>query len=146
MSDISKRFEQIVVSTQRKFLDQRTILPVKTDRGILVGNALIVCDGAYKHIYRYDDLLFENICLNKVAIKLANLVAWNKSMMIMQELYRADQNYNRLYVDSTIFLAGYHNALNNKDHFKAEVQWTRYCDTKARAKIAREKAERLASF
>lgn len=146
MSDISKRFEQIVVSTQRKFLDQGTILPVKTPQGILVGNALIVCDGAYKHIYRNDDLLFENISLNKVAIKLANMVAWGRSMSSMYQIYKLDQDYNKLYVDSTIFLSSYNTAIKKNDSFKAEVAWTRHCETKTRAKIAREKAERLASF
>lgn len=146
MSDVSKRFEQIVVSTQRRFLDQGTILPVKTDQGILVGSALITCDGPYKNIYKNNELVFENICLNRVAIRLANLVAWNTSNYKMQEIYQADQDYNKLYVDSTVYLAGYHAAVKNQDGFKAEVLWTRYCECKAKSKYAREKAERMASF
>lgn len=146
MSDVSKRFEQIVVSTQRRFLDQGTILPVKTDKGILVGSALITCHGSYKNIYKHDDLIFENICLNRVAIRLANLVAWNTSNYKMQEIYQADRDYNKLYIDSTVYLSGYHSALKHQDNFKAEVLWTRYCECKTKSKYAREKAERLASF
>ena len=146
MNNISKRFEQIVVSTQRKFLSQGTILPVKTEDGILVGSALIKCNGSYKNIYKHDELMFENICLNKVAIKLANLVAWSASNFKMKELYRADQIYNKLYIDTKVYHLNYNAAIKNKDQFKAEVLWTRYQECKIKAKYAREKAERLASF
>lgn len=146
MTDISKRFEQIITSTQKKFLDQGTIMPTKTDRGIAVGCALITCDGSYKNIYRYDELVFANVSLNRTAIRLANMIAWNKSVYSMQPIYDADQYYNRLYIDTTVFLAGYKNALKHDNHSKAEILWIRYCDTRERTKLAKEKAERLASF
>jgi len=146
MGNISRRFQQIVIKTQKKFLDQGTIMPVQTEQGILVGNALIVCDGPYKNLYCNGELIFENVCLNKVAIRLANMIAWNKLNKLAFDIFNADRNYNRYHVDSTITLASYHVCLQSKDYFKADVLWARYCEAKAHAKSAKEKAERLASF
>jgi len=146
MSDISKRFEQIVAKTQKKFLKQGTILPEKTAEGIRVGCALITCDGPYKNLYRNDQLIFENVCLNKVAIKLANLIAWNRLDKNAMDLYRADRDYNRYYVDSTMLMASYYACLKDENYFKADVLWARYCEVKQQSKIAKTKAERLASF
>jgi len=146
MSDISKRFEQIVTTTHKKFIDEGRLYPVKTDKGILVGDVLISSDGPYKTVSRFDQVLFDNICLNSAAIKIANYVALGKSNYVCQNIYRADQEYNRLHVDGTYTLAGYHACLQHKDYFKADVLWARYCEIKEQTRLAKKKAERLSSF
>jgi len=146
MGDISRRFEQIITKTQKKFLDQGTVLPVKTANGIQVGCALITCDGPYKNLYRQDKIIFENVCLNQVAIKLANLIAWNKITPNAWDIYRADQEYNRYFVDSTMLLASYHMALRSEDYFRADVLWARYSESKGNASKAKLKAERMSSM
>ena len=146
MSDISKRFEQIIISTHKKFIAEGRLYPSKVSDGILVGDVLISCDGPYKKISRNKQVLFDNICLNSTAIKIANMIALGKSPYSCNEIYIADQNYNKFYVDRTITLSGYHAALANKDYFKAEVLWSRYCDIKTKANAAKKKAESLSSF
>jgi len=145
MSHLSKRFEQIVVRTQKKFLDKGTILPEKTDKGIRVGIAEIRPNGVYKDIYRNEDLVFPGVCLNKVAIKLANLVAWNQGHRAI-EIYQADQDYNKFYVETTVLMSSYNMAKESKKFFKADVIWARYTQVKQRANQAKKKAERLASL
>lgn len=142
---LSKRFEQIVVRTQKKFLDRGTILPEKTENGIRVGIAEIRSDGIYKDIYRHNDLVFSGVCLNKVAIKLANLVAWQQTHRAI-DIYKADQDYNKLYVETTVLMSSYNQARDRKDYFKADVIWARYLETKQHANRAKKKAERLASL
>ena len=146
MSDVSKRFEQVVVATHKKFIDEGRLYPVKTDQGILVGDILISSDGPYKTVSRNDDILYDNICLNATAIKIANYLALGKSNIDCQRIYRADQEYNKCYVDSAYTLAGYHACLENYDYFKADVLWARYCEIKEQARVAKKKAERLSSF
>ena len=46
MTNISKRFEQLVTKTYREFLEQGTILPSRSDKGIHVGDVLIQSDGS----------------------------------------------------------------------------------------------------
>lgn len=146
MSDVSKRFEQLVKSTYKRFLDQGTILPVKTPEGILVGDVLIQSDGALKNIVRNGKILYEHISLNAVAIRIANLVAWNKNQRLCEELYRADLEYSKHFIDSNIFIDNYHKAVNSNNSVKAEILWTRYEIAKEKAISAKDHAEDLARF
>lgn len=146
MSDVSKRFEQLVKSTYKKFLDHGTILPVKTDKGILVGDVLIESDGPLKNIYKKDKLIYSDISLNAVAIKIANLLAWNSHKQECEKLYNLDTVYSKHFNDSKFHIAGYHKATANKDDLRADVLWTRYQFAKEKAISAREEAEELASF
>jgi len=146
MSDVSKRFEQLVKSTYKKFLDQGTILPVKTQEGILVGDVLIQSDGPLKNIIKNGKILYKEISLNAVAIRIANLVAWDKNKKLCENLYQLDLEYSRNFIDSKIFLDNYHKANNSENHMRAEILWTRYEIAKERAIIAKEKAEDLARF
>ena len=107
MTNISKRFEQLVTKTYKQFLDQGTILPSKSDKGIHVGDVLIQSDGPYKNILKRDKLIYENISLNAVAIRIANLLAWNKDKALQDKLFAADLYYSRFYTDSNIFLDRY---------------------------------------
>lgn len=146
MSDVSKRFEQLVKSTYRQFLDQGTILPVKTQQGILVGDILISTSGALKNIYKKDILLYKEISLNSVAIKIANLLAWNTDLKLCDELYDLDIKYSKHFIDSKIFLDNYHRANNSGNEIRAEILWIRYTDSKEKALNIKSQAEDLASF
>ena len=146
MTNISKRFEQLVTKTYREFLEQGTILPTKSDKGIHVGDVLIQSDGPFKNILKKDKLVYENISLNAVAIRIANLLAWNENKGLQDRLFAADLYYSRHYVDSNIFLDRFHRACNAKDELKADIMWTRYEDAKFRAINAKSEAEQLAEF
>jgi len=146
MNEVSKRFEQIVKTTYRKFLDQGTILPERTEKGIKVGDALIRSDGPYKDILRKDKLVWATVSLNAVAIRLANLVAWDADHALQKEIFALDQKYSKYFVDSKIFLDNYHRAVNNNDDIRAEILWIRYQDAKERAIILKDQAEDLARF
>ena len=146
MTDMSKRFEKVVTQTYKQLLDQGTMLPTKSDKGIHVGDVLIQSNGPFKNIIKKDKLIYENISLNAVAIRIANLLAWNKNKALQDKLFAADVYYSRFYTDSNIFLDRYHRACNAKDELKAEIMWTRYEDAKFRAINAKSEAEHLAAF
>jgi len=146
MPDVSKRFEQVVVATHKKFIDEGRLYPVKTGSGILVGDVLIKSDGYYKSLWQHDICLYDNISLNSTAIKMANYIALKKPSPEVNKIYSADQEYNRWYVDSTLILASYNKCLENRDYFKADVLWARYIQAKEHAKDSKKKAQRISSF
>jgi|TARA_B110000285_G_scaffold48382_1_gene54736 hypothetical protein len=146
MTNISKRFEQLVTKTYREFLEQGTILPSKSEKGIHVGDVLIQSDGPFKNILKRDKLIYKDISLNVIAIRIANLLAWNEDKALQDSLFAADLLYSRYYTDSNIFLDRYHRACNSCDEVKAEVMWCRYEDAKYKAINAKSEAERLAAF
>ena len=105
MTDIRRRLDQVV----SKELSQH-IIPVKTDKGILVGSVLIVSEGPVKHLYKNEVCVYNNISLNLVAIKLANALAKNQNSVQMDRLYRAD------------------------------TLWAKYCESKERTSSAKSTA------
>lgn len=146
MTDVSKRFEQLVVSTYKKFAEQGTMMPRRSEEGIWVGDVLIRSDGPYKDIIKKGRMLYESVSLNAVAIRLANLVAWNRDEALQHNLYKLDTQYSKHFIDSKIFLDRYHRAETAKDWEKAEIMWTRYEDAKGRAINTKSLAEQLAQF
>jgi hypothetical protein len=146
MSEISKRFEQIINSTQRKLLSRGAVMPERTERGIRVGSAEIIPEGPYKHIELNGYLVYTDISLNKVAIKIANELALKGNKQKIEELYQLDKEYNRFFVDSSFFLERYHSAKHNGDEFRQELMWIRYEDAKIKAQHLKEKAEELAEI
>lgn len=146
MSDVSKRFEQLVKSTYKKFLDRGTILPVKTEQGIQVGDVLIQSDGPLKNIIKNGEVLYREVSLNAVAIRIANLLAWNDSSDRCDRLYKLDVEYSKHFIDSKIFIDNYHRAVNSGNQARADILWTRYQHAKEKAVWAKDQAEDLASF
>ena len=146
MSDVSKRFEQLVKSAYKKFADQGFLIPTKTEQGIQVGRVTIVSDGSLKNIVVNGSIIYKDISLNCVAVKLANLVALDRDHKLQAELYKIDVYYNKNYIDSTIFINSYHKALNEKDEIRADIMWTRYEIAKEKAEDAKSQAEILSSF
>lgn len=139
MAQISKRLEQIV----RKEL-AKTVIPVKTEQGILVGNVLITNDQSYKNIYVKNELIYENIYLNSVAIKIANTLALSHQSLATDQLYHADQEYGRWFTDSQMLRSQYQKAISNCDYDRADILWARYIESRDRTLHLKNHAECLA--
>jgi len=142
MTDISKRLEQTI----RSAIANSPILPIKVDDGILVGDAKIVSEGAVKHVYYKGQLIYKDISLNAVAIKLANILAKRQSTIHADKVYRADQEYGRWYVDSQMLRSQFQRAEANLDFIRAEILWTKYCASRDRAVVAKNHAQGLAAI
>jgi len=141
MTQISRRLEQIV----RKELS-KNIIPVKTAEGILVGDVLITNQDNLKFLYRKSQVLYAEIHLNSVAIKMANILALRHSHISVDLLYRADQEYGKWFVDSQMLRAQHQKALHNQDYDRADMLWARYSESRDRTVSAKKQAERLLQF
>ena len=73
MSRVNTQLRQVVEKTHKRLFEQYQIMPVKTDRGILVGNVLITTRDAVKDLYLHNELIYIDVSLNAVTITLANL-------------------------------------------------------------------------
>lgn len=139
MAQLSKRLEQIV----RKELS-KTIIPVKTENGILVGDILITNEGSIKTLIKHDSVLYSGIHLNTVAIKMANLLAFNRNSLKIDALYKADQEYGKWFIDSQTLRTQYQKAITNKDYDRADMLWARYIESRERTTNAKIRVETLA--
>lgn len=135
MTNISKRLEAVI---SREF--KKTILPVKTDKGILVGDVLIASRGTVKDIYKRDELKYRNVFLNRAAIAIANLLALNKNSLRTDEIYRADQDYSKWFTDSQYLR---HQHQKCQDHDRADILWARYEESRLKAQDAKNRVEAL---
>jgi hypothetical protein len=138
MTKISRRLEQIV----RKELS-KNIIPVKTTEGILVGDILITNQLNLKFLHRDQQLLYSEIHLNSIAIKMANILALRRDSIAVETLWRADQEYGKWFVDSQMLRAQHQKALYNQDYERADMLWARYCESRDRTVSAKKQAERL---
>jgi hypothetical protein len=146
MTEISKKLASVINAAQKKLINENQIMPVKVEGGILVGNVVIVNEGTVKHLFKHEELIYKDVYLNKVAIRLANLLARNIRNVTMDKLYSEDQDYGKWYLDSQMLVAQYHKALHTKDHDKADVLWAKYLESKGKALQAKSRAESLASI
>jgi hypothetical protein len=142
MTDLSKRLEQ----TLRAAIKKNPILPVKVADGILVGDVKIISEGSLKHLTRGNEMLYSNIYLNAVAITIANILARRSSTIQADAIYRADQEYGKWYQDSQLLRARYQQALELKDHDRADIMWARYCESRDRAVTAKNHAQSLTTI
>jgi len=140
-NNIQKRLDYIVSKELSK-----QFIPVKTAEGILVGDILIVNEGNIKHIFRKKELLYKEVSLNAVAIKLANLLSTNRMSLKIDQLYMADQDYGKWFTDSQMLRAQYQKYLNNSDFERADTAWARYQESKERALNAKKYVESLISI
>ena len=146
MSNISRKLEQVVGSTQRKLMSHDQILPVKAADGILVGDVLIISEGTIKHLWQQNKLVYEHIYLNAAAIKIANLLARKISRVKSDAIYRADQEYGKWFIDSQLLRTRFQQALDDHDTERADILWARYCESRDRAVMAKNATQSLASF
>ena len=138
MTRISQRLEHIV----RKELLQNP-LPIRTTKGILVGDVLIQSQGHIKNLLRNDKILYKEIHLNAVAIKIANLLALGHGLLIVDRLYHADQDYGRWFVDSQMLRSQYQKAKDSGDYDRADILWARYSESRDRTIAAKNLADSL---
>lgn len=138
MTDISKRLQGVVSKELSK-----TIIPVKTDDGILVGDILIKSNGSIKDLWKDGELIYANVYLNKAVIKLSNLLAKRQSAILCDKIYNADQEYGKWFVDSQILRTQYQRSVKNQDFDRADVLWARYCESRDKAAVAKNYAESL---
>lgn len=141
MTQISRRLEQIV----RRELS-KNIIPVKTSEGILVGDILITNRLNLKFLQRNQQLLYSEIHLNSIAIKMANILALRRDSVTVETLWRADQEYGKWFVDSQLLRAQHQKALHNQDYDRADMLWARYSESRDRTVSAKKQAERLLQF
>jgi len=142
MTNLSKRLEQ----TLRSVIQKTPILPVRTAEGILVGDVLIINQGTVKHLKQNDQYQYREISLNCAAICMANLLARHSSEILIDQIYAADQEYGRWFVDSQLLRSQYQKAVNNRDHDRADMLWARYCESRDRAMAAKKRVESLTSI
>ena len=142
MTNISKRLEQTLSSAIQK----NPIIPQRVAEGILVGDVLIINEGTIKHLKQNGEYRYREISLNCAAIRIANLLARRSSGILADQIYTADQDYGRWFVDSQLLRSQYQKALNNQDNERADMLWARYCESKDRAAAAKKRTESLANI
>ena len=142
MTNISKRLEQTLSSAIQK----NQILPQKVADGILVGDVLIVSEGTIKHLKQNDEYKYREISLNCAAICIANLLARRSSAILVDQIYKADQEYGRWFVDSQVLRAQYQKAVDNGQNERADTLWAKYCESRDRASAAKKRTESLANI
>jgi hypothetical protein len=145
MTDISKKLEYVISQTHEKLISTNQIMPVKVKAGILVGDILIASEGSVKSLYKGNECLYRNISLNKVAIRLANLLAKNTITPFLDELYKIDQEYGKWFTDCQQLLHSHFKAKQLEQHDRADVFWARYCESKIKYTACKEKVDRLLS-
>jgi len=138
MTEISRRLDQIIKKELSK-----TVIPIRMDEGILVGDIIIQDQGNRKQILRNGDILFSNIYLNRVAVAIANLLALRKTLEKIDQIYQLDQEYGKWFTDNQHILAQHKKAKDRMDFDRADVLWARYQESRDRALSAKIKAERL---
>jgi hypothetical protein len=142
MTNISRRLEQAVSSAIQK----NPIIPQRVAEGILVGDVLIINEGTIKHLKQHGEYRYREISLNCAAIRIANLLARRSSAILADQIYTADQDYGRWFVDSQLLRSQYQKAVNNQDNERADVLWARYSESRDRAVAAKKRTESLANI
>jgi hypothetical protein len=142
MTNISRRLEQTVSSAIQK----NPIIPQRVAEGILVGDVLIINEGTIKHLKQHGEYRYREISLNCAAIRIANLLARRSSSILADQIYTADQDYGRWFVDSQLLRSQYQKAVNNQDNERADVLWARYSESRDRAVAAKKRTESLANI
>jgi hypothetical protein len=143
MTEISKKFEQLIQKTYKEFYDKEQIVPAKIGEGILVGVILIKNQNSLKNLYRGNECIYKEIFLNVAAIKIANILNKFKSSSRADQIYKLDQNYGRYFIDSQMLRNNYEKALNNRDYNKADILYARYIESRDRAIIFKNQLENL---
>lgn len=142
-NSIFKQLEKII----NKELEN-TIIPVRIDDRIIVGDVEIINDGTCKILKQKGRIKFTNIFLNITAVALANMLALRKSdnKNKINIIYEADQIYGRYFVDCQMLRLRYNQAVKENDLNRSSILWAKYtnrCDWVYRAKL---KVEKLIDF
>jgi hypothetical protein len=142
MTNISKRLEQTLSSAIQK----NPIIPQRVAEGILVGDVLIINEGTVKHLKQHNEYKYKEISLNCAAIRIANLLARRSSTILADQIYTADQDYGRWFVDSQLLRSQYQKAVDNQDNDRADMLWAKYSESRDRTVAAKKRTESLANI
>ena len=121
-------------------------MPVKTEEGILVGTVLIVSNESVKDIYNKGKLIYKEVSLNQVVIRLANILTKDGKTIKADEIYRADQEYGKFLTESQLLRKQYQKARESADHDKADMLLARYCTVRDKAIAAKKQVLALVVF
>ena len=143
MTDFQQRLDGVISKVNRNLAKKEFVVPQKTEKGILVGDILIVPNGTQKDLYRNDELLYKGVYLNKCAIKMANLLALYKAHTRIREIYSADQRFGMALADYQIFKDKLKRAREQNDQFKMDLYMARLLFAKDRHENLKFQAIRL---
>lgn len=138
MTEISKRFEQLINESQKKLTENNQILPTITEQGIAVGDVIITSIGNLKNLWKNDQIIYANVSLNDVAVRLANLLARNKNPAFCRQLYQADQEYGQWFTDWQFLKSQHSKVIMSKQYDRADILLARYQESKYRVELARK--------
>jgi hypothetical protein len=139
MTKLTSKLEQLV----KRAVEKEPIIPIKTEQGILVGSVLIESQDAFKNLWQYNQMVYQHLNLNLAAIKIANNLAKHGRITANDEIYTADQDYGRWFVDSQILYKNYRSAIVKHDYNRADILWAKYCESRDRCNQAKQKVNRL---
>ena len=142
MTELSKRFEEFLKTANKHLVEKELLIPIKTDKGILINDVLIVSNSNLKTVIA-KNYSYKDIYLNAATITIANMLALRKSFIEIDKLYQADQEYGKWFVDTQFLLNAHHNAKSKKDYDKADMLWARYQESRDKANKAKEMVQRL---
>ena len=142
MTELSKRFEEFLKTANIRLVEKELLIPIKTDRGILINDVLITSQENLKTVIA-KNYSYKDIYLNAAAITIANMLALRKSFIEIDKLYQADQEYGKWFVDTQFLLNAHYNAKSKKDYDKADMLWARYQESRDKANKAKEMVQRL---
>ena len=70
-------------------------------------------------------------------------MALRSGSIYVDDIYKADQDYGRWFVDSQILRTQYQKSLNNKEYDRADILWARYVESRHRTESTKLRAESL---
>jgi hypothetical protein len=140
--NIQQRLDTVIARVNKKLVQNEFVIPQKTERGILVGPVLIESAGALKNIYYNDTLVFADISLNKVAIKIANLLAIDSTryQQKIDQLVHVDNKFGAALSDYQMFKDRLSKAHREQDQFKIDMYLARLGYAKSSAEYWKKQA------
>lgn len=137
MTDVSRRFEQLIITSYYQMANVGQLLPIKTKNGILVGDVLIQSHQNLKTLAKKDMIIYTEVSLNEVAIRLANLLAADKDSGYCDRLYVADQLYGQQFAEWQCLKKQCIKAEKQQQYYRADILLAKYQESKHRAELAK---------
>ena len=144
--NVQQRLDTVIARVNKKLQQQEQVIPKKTDKGILVGDVLIESSGALKNIYHRDRLIFAEVSLNKVAIKVANLMAIDevRYQQKIDQLILLDSKFGSALAEYQMFKDRLSKAHKDQDQFRIDMYLARLGYAKSSAEYWKKQALSLA--
>jgi hypothetical protein len=144
--NIQQRLDTVIARVNKKLVQQEQLIPKKTDKGILVGDVLIESLGSIKNIYHRDRLVFADVSLNKVAVKVANLMAIDhiRYQQKIDQLIMMDSKFGSALAEYQMFKGRLAKAHAEQDQFRIDMYLARLGYVKSSAEYWKKQALSLA--